>query len=42
VARWNVDKSGGTLAIPTADELERGVFYANINECRAAHDGEAA
>jgi hypothetical protein len=37
VVRWNADKRGGTLAIPTADELERGVFYANIDDYRAAH-----
>jgi hypothetical protein len=42
VVRWNADKSGGTLAVPTADELERGVFYANIEEYRAAHGDAAA
>jgi len=41
VLHWNADKSGGTLAVPTADELEHGVFYANIDEYRAAH-GEVA
>jgi hypothetical protein len=37
VVRWNADKSGGTLAVPTADELAAGHFYANIEEYRAAH-----
>jgi hypothetical protein len=37
VVRWNAARTGGTLAVPTPDELERGVFYANIDECRAAH-----
>jgi len=41
VLRWNADKSGGTLAVPTADELEHGVFYANVDEFRASH-GEVA
>src|SRR5262249_9491982 len=41
VLRWNAARTGGTLAVPTADELERGVFYANVDEFRAAH-GEVA
>jgi hypothetical protein len=42
VVRWNADKSGGTLAVPTADELERGVYYTSIDEYRAAHGDVAA
>jgi hypothetical protein len=42
VVRWNVDKSGGTLAVPTEDELERGVFTPTSREYRAAHMHAAA
>jgi hypothetical protein len=42
VVHWNAARTGGTLAVPTADELERGVFYANIDEYRAAHGDVAA
>ena len=42
VLRWNAAMTGGTLAVPTADELEHGVFYANIDEYRAAHSEVAA
>jgi hypothetical protein len=41
VVRWNAAKNGGTLAVPNADEVQRGVFYRDIEEFRAAH-GTAA
>lgn len=41
VVRWNANGNGGTLATPTADELQQGVFYRDIDEYRAAH-GTAA
>lgn len=42
VVRWNGAKTGGTLAVPTADELEGGVFYDDFAEYEAAHGGVAA
>jgi hypothetical protein len=44
VLRWNADpKTGGTLQVPTPEELETGQFYADINEFREAHGlGDAA
>jgi hypothetical protein len=37
VVRWNANGNGGTLATPTPDELEQGVFYRDFDEYRAAH-----
>ena len=38
VLRWNADpKTGGTLQVPTPEELETGQFYADIHEYREAH-----
>jgi hypothetical protein len=35
VLRWNADpKTGGTLQIPTPEELETGQFYRDIHEYR--------
>src|SRR5262249_29885783 len=38
VARFNADpRTGGTLGVPTEEELQTGKFYKNIREYREAH-----
>jgi hypothetical protein len=38
VVRWNADpNTGGTLGIPTEEELQTGKFYKDIDEYRKAH-----
>jgi hypothetical protein len=38
VARFNADpRTGGTLSIPTEEELQTGKFYKDIHEYRKAH-----
>jgi len=38
VLRWNADPhTGGTISIPTEEELQSGHFYKDIHEYREAH-----
>ena len=38
VLRWNADpNTGGTMSIPTEEELQTGQFYKDVHEYREAH-----